>query len=86
MRGRAIAVAMNGLMLGTLLGLPLSTLVGERFGWRAAFWVITLITVIAAATTLAGVPRIEPMAGGNLRQEAGVLPGPGCGWCCPAAR
>ncbi|MEU9558352.1 MFS transporter [Streptomyces fumanus] len=75
-RGRAIAVAMNGLMLGTLLGLPLSTLVGERFGWRAAFWVITLITLIAAATTVAGVPRIEPMAGGSLRQEAGVLTRP----------
>ncbi len=29
-RGRAVAVAMNGLMLGTLLGLPLSTLIGER--------------------------------------------------------
>jgi predicted MFS family arabinose efflux permease len=75
-RGRAIAVAMNGLMLGTLLGLPLATLVGERFGWRAAFWVITLITVIAAATTLVGVPRIAPMTGGGLRQEAGVLARP----------
>ncbi|MFF3328883.1 MFS transporter [Streptomyces sp. NPDC002888] len=72
-RGRAIAVAMNGLMLGTLLGLPISTLVGERFGWRAAFWTITLITVIAAGTTLFGVPRIERLEGGGIRQEAGVF-------------
>ncbi|MER5221854.1 MFS transporter [Streptomyces flaveus] len=76
-RGRAIAVAMNGLMLGTLLGLPISTLVGERFGWRAAFWTITLITVVAAGTTLFGVPRIERAeGGGGFRQEVGVFKKP----------
>ncbi|MFI9049188.1 MFS transporter [Streptomyces sp. NPDC053427] len=72
-RGRAIAVAMNGLMLGTLLGLPISTLVGEHFGWRAAFWTITAITMIAAVATLFGVPRIERAEGGGFRQEIGVF-------------
>ncbi|CAL9675832.1 sugar efflux transporter (plasmid) [Streptomyces sp. enrichment culture] len=73
-RGRAIAAAMNGLMLGTLLGLPLATLVGGRFGWRAAFWAITLITVVAAVATLFGVPRIERTeGGGDFRQEIGVF-------------
>ncbi|MFD7458515.1 MULTISPECIES: MFS transporter [unclassified Streptomyces] len=77
-RGRAIAVAMNGLMLGTLLGLPLSTLIGERWGWRAAFWAITLITVVAAAATLLGVPRLAPTeAGGGLRDELRVFRRPG---------
>ncbi|AWT40931.1 MULTISPECIES: MFS transporter [Streptomyces] len=76
-RGRAIAVAMNGLMLGTLLGLPISTLVGERFGWRAAFWTITAITMIAALATLLGVPRIERAdGGGSFRQEVGVFKKP----------
>jgi predicted MFS family arabinose efflux permease len=73
-RGRAIAVAMNGLMLGTLLGLPLSTLVGERWGWRAAFWTITAITVVAAAATLLGVPRTDPAgSGGGFRDEVRVF-------------
>lgn len=69
-RGRAIAMLMNGLMLGTLLGLPLSTVVGERFGWRVAFWVISGITVLAAFATLAGVPRLgRADGGGGVRQE-----------------
>ncbi|MFD7991161.1 MFS transporter [Streptomyces mexicanus] len=77
-RGRAIAVVMNGLMLGTLLGLPMSTLIGERFGWRAAFWAITVITVIAALATLLGVPRVErARGGGGFRAEAGVFRRPG---------
>lgn len=73
-RGRAIALAMNGLMLGTLLGLPLSTLVGERLGWRAAFWVISGITLLAALATVAGVPRLgRAEGGGNLREEVGAF-------------
>lgn len=51
-RGRANGVAMNGLMLGTLLGLPLATFVGEQLGWQAAFWTITLLTLVAAILTI----------------------------------
>ncbi|MGV9880147.1 MFS transporter [Streptomyces sp. NPDC003006] len=77
-RGRAVAVALNGLMLGTLLGLPLSTVIGEHLGWRAAFWAITVLTVLAALATLAGVPDAD---GGTeersgLREELGAFRNP----------
>ncbi|MFF0306262.1 MFS transporter [Streptosporangium sp. NPDC004379] len=76
-RGRAVAAAMNGLMLGTLLGLPLSTLIGEWLGWRAAFWAVGVLTVIAALATLAGVPRLERDGdGGNLRSELAAFRAP----------
>ncbi|MGK5549542.1 MFS transporter, partial [Streptomyces sp. URMC 127] len=74
LRGRATAVALNGLMLGTLLGLPLSTLVGERFGWRAAFWAISALAAFAALCTAAGIPAVERAAeGGGIRQELAVF-------------
>ncbi|MEU1819817.1 MFS transporter [Streptomyces roseifaciens] len=73
-RGRAIAVAMNGLMLGTLLGLPLSTLVGEHFGWRAAFWAISVLALFAALCTALGIPDADrPAGGGDLRRELAVF-------------
>ncbi|MBB5940343.1 MFS transporter [Streptomyces zagrosensis] len=76
-RGRAIAVAMNGLMLGTLLGLPLSTVIGGHLGWRAAFWAITVMTVIAALSTIVGVPALERAdGGGDVRREAAALRNP----------
>ncbi|WP_326808210.1 MFS transporter [Streptomyces sp. NBC_01775] len=74
LRGRAVSVALNGLMLGTLLGLPMSTFVGERYGWRAAFWAVSALTVLAAVLTLARVPRLERQEGaGSIRQELGVF-------------
>ncbi|MDG4532802.1 MFS transporter [Streptomyces sp. AV19] len=76
-RGRAIGVVMNGLMLGTLLGLPLSTLIGEHLGWRAAFWAITLLTGLAALGTAVGVPPLgPPEGGGNVRGELGAFRNP----------
>ncbi|MFK4071737.1 MFS transporter [Streptomyces sp. NPDC029674] len=78
-RGRAVAVALNGLMLGTLLGLPFATVVGEHLGWRAAFWAITVLTVLAAAATLAGVPGGtggESEENGTLRQELSAFRNP----------
>lgn len=62
-RGRAVAVVMNGLMLGTLLGLPLATFIGGRFGWQSAFWAISVITLAAAALTRAVVRDPDNSAG-----------------------
>ncbi|WP_245563952.1 MFS transporter [Nocardia testacea] len=76
-RGRAVSVAMSGLMLGTLLGLPLATFVGGRLGWQAAFWTVAVLTALAAALTLAFVQEparptgdehaAGPSAAGELR-------------------
>ena len=65
LRGRATATVLNGLMLGTLLGLPLATFLGEHLGWRAAFWAIAVLTVVAAASTFTGVPRLDRVDGGT---------------------
>ncbi|MGW2052388.1 MFS transporter [Streptomyces sp. NPDC001840] len=75
--GRAIAVLMNGLMLGTLLGLPLSAVIGERLGWRAAFWGIAVLTVIAAVCTAVGVPSpARAEARSDFRREMAVFRSP----------
>ncbi|MGW1195496.1 MFS transporter [Streptomyces sp. NPDC002536] len=73
-RGRAIGVAMQGLMVGTLLGLPLSTLVGQQWGWRAGFVAVGAITVVAAVATAVAVPSLEHADGaGDFRDELAVF-------------
>ncbi|SJM69058.1 MFS transporter [Gulosibacter sp. 10] len=69
LRGRASGVVMQGLMLGTALGLPLSTLIGGAFGWRAAFYAIAALTIVIAAVTMLALPRLEPDGAGGLRAE-----------------
>ncbi|WP_329395662.1 MFS transporter [Streptomyces melanogenes] len=73
-RGRAIGVAMQGLMVGTLLGLPLSTLVGQQWGWRAGFVGVGVVTVAAAVATAVAVPSLEHADGaGEFRDELAVF-------------
>jgi predicted MFS family arabinose efflux permease len=58
----------NGLMQGTLLGLPRATVIGEAHGWRAAFWVISALTVWPPSAPSDGCPPSR-IAGDPLRQE-----------------
>ncbi|MCQ4122714.1 MFS transporter [Rhodococcus tibetensis] len=76
LRGRATSLALQGLMLGTALGLPLSTLIGDRFGWRAAFIAIAALTVVIAVATLVALPPLTPESTGGLRAELRVFSNP----------
>ncbi len=58
---RAVAVMFAGLTLANVLGVPFGALVGERWGWRAAFWAVTAIGVLA----LAGIAALVPGGAGE---------------------
>ncbi|WP_433333996.1 MFS transporter [Spirillospora sp. CA-294931] len=75
LRGRAIAAALNGLMLGTLLGLPFATFVGGQLGWRAAFWAISALAVIAGVAVRLWVPALEREVS-SARAEADAFRSP----------
>ncbi|MFF1438971.1 MFS transporter [Streptomyces sp. NPDC058295] len=53
---RAVAVMFAGLTVANVLGVPFGALVGERWGWRATFWAITGIGVVAAVAIAVCVP------------------------------
>jgi DHA1 family inner membrane transport protein len=53
---RAVAVMFAGLTVANVLGVPFGALVGERWGWRATFWAITAIGVLALAAVAMWVP------------------------------
>jgi DHA1 family inner membrane transport protein len=43
----AISIMFTGLTAANVLGVPFGTFIGQQFGWRATFWVITVIGVVA---------------------------------------
>ena len=82
LRARATATALQGLMLGTTLGLPLATWIGGHWGWRAAFVGIGVLTVLAATATAVALPPADPTdpvdsagttGSASMRAELGVF-------------
>lgn len=61
---RAVAVMFAGLTAANVLGVPFGALIGDRLGWRATFWAITGVGVVAAVAIAVLVPawagRPEP--------------------------
>jgi DHA1 family inner membrane transport protein len=55
-RASAISTMFIGLTVATLLGVPFGAWLGLLFGWRAAFWAVAVIGVIAIAILAAFVP------------------------------
>ena len=75
-RASAIALMFTGLALANVLGVPLGTFIGQTFGWRATFWVVTAAGVVAAAGVLVLVPSQEGGGALDLRSEVKVLAKP----------
>lgn len=72
-KSRAVAVMFAGLTLANVLGVPFGALVGERWGWRAAFWAVTAIGVLALAGIAALVPARPTETGHSASTPAAGL-------------
>jgi DHA1 family inner membrane transport protein len=67
-RAQAIALMFGGLTVANVLGVPLGTLLGQAAGWRATFWAITVIGVVA----FVGITALVPARTGGEDAPAGV--------------
>lgn len=55
-RASAIAMMFMGLTVAIVTGVPLGTFIGQTFGWRATFWGVSLLGVIAFVGIAALLP------------------------------
>jgi predicted MFS family arabinose efflux permease len=77
LRGRAIAIAMVGAPIALSLGIPLSAILGQAVGWRAAFGVMSALTVLLLAWIQFGVPDFPGLAASRHLSIRNVLGIPG---------
>lgn len=76
-KASAIAIMFTGLTLATLLGVPFGSWLGLQFGWRATFWSVTGVGLVALGVLVAFVPRTSaPAALAPLSEEFAVLARP----------
>ncbi len=66
-RGMAVAVILSGLTVSNVIGVPAGTAIGTLWGWRATFWVMCALGVVATLAMLALLPRTA----GASNQQAG---------------
>ncbi|MEU5953071.1 MFS transporter [Streptomyces sp. NPDC047525] len=58
--GRATAVIFSAVPLGSVLGVPAGTLLGQLAGWRAVFVVMGVLTLAVLAALVVTVPSLPP--------------------------
>jgi DHA1 family inner membrane transport protein len=76
-RASAIAIMFTGLTVANILGVPFGTWLGQTLGWRATFWAVTLVGIVAMAVIAAFVPRdVSAPEDGDWRSDLTVLARP----------
>jgi len=56
-KASAIAIMFTGLTVANVLGVPFGTWLGQAFGWRATFWAVAGVGILALAVIALFVPR-----------------------------
>ncbi|MDQ0091057.1 putative MFS family arabinose efflux permease [Paenibacillus anaericanus] len=56
-RASAIAIMFSGLTVATVTGVPLGTMIGQQWGWRAAFVGIVIIGILAFIANMILIPN-----------------------------
>jgi predicted MFS family arabinose efflux permease len=64
-RGRAIGIVMSGLLIGILGSRVISGLVGAQFGWRAMYYIASVLMVLLYVLLQFKLPTLTPKYSGS---------------------
>ncbi|MGW3583894.1 Cmx/CmrA family chloramphenicol efflux MFS transporter [Streptomyces rubiginosohelvolus] len=81
LKGRAAAVVVGGVTVACVVGVPAGAVLGERWGWRSAFWAVAIVSLPAFLAVLRSIPGGRGGTGAgaasvSVRDELRVLTGP----------
>ncbi len=72
-KARAVALMFTGLTLANVLGVPLGTAIGQAYGWRSTFWVVTVIGIVTIAGLIAILPKDKKEQQSSILREIAAL-------------
>ncbi|MDX3000961.1 MFS transporter [Kribbella solani] len=72
-RARAIAMSMLGLPVANIVGVPLTTLLGQRFGWQLPFLAVGVLGLLTLVAVWLWVPPQPVGSEVNVRSELSAL-------------
>ncbi len=71
-RAAAVALMFTGLTLANIAGVPLGTLVGQNFGWRATFWAVSGLGLLSFAAVAVLIPNVADKGGIDVSKEFAI--------------
>lgn len=69
----AVAMILIGLAVANVVGVPLTTLLGQRIGWQVPFWIVGGIGAVCVVAMLAWVPHEAVTGEESFRDELRAL-------------
>lgn len=72
-RARAIGIIFMGISGSLVLGVPLGLVLGNAYGWRAPFVLISILTVIAIACISLFLTKVPPTSVLSIREQIATL-------------
>ncbi len=75
-RARAVSMMMVGLPVANVIGVPLTTLMGQRLGWQAPYLAVTGLAIATLLAVRLWVPRQPVGSDVNVRSELSALSRP----------
>lgn len=72
-RGYAVAMMMAGLTVANIVGVPLSSWVGQAMGWRVAFLIIGALGLVTVVSLLLLLPRTPAPRDASVGKEIAAL-------------
>lgn len=75
-QGKGIALALSGLTVANLVGVPLLTAFGQYLGWRFAYWLVAVVFALSLVLLFLAVPGQRPPRGRTVREELSAFKNP----------
>ncbi|MEK5171615.1 MFS transporter [Staphylococcus sp. FSL K6-0223] len=72
-QGAASSIVLSGLMLGSIIGLPLTTFIGHQFNWQLSYLLISIFIFISLILVLLFIPKVPSENDINLEDELKLL-------------
>lgn len=73
LRGRAIGLIFMGLSASLVLGVPLGTIIGENFGWRMTFVLVSVLSIVSLLGIIKYLPKVPPQPAVPLLKQIATL-------------
>ncbi|NNH65165.1 MFS transporter [Rhizobium laguerreae] len=72
-KARAVALMFTGLTLANVLGVPLGTAIGQAYGWRSTFVIVTVIGIVTISGLIVILPKDKRQENGSILREIAAL-------------